>query len=49
MWWVIGIIVAMCTGVLLYCTMAVSKKADRKQRHAMRDLIPFVDVTITRF
>lgn len=49
MWWVISIIVAIYAGVLLFCTMAVSKKADRKQRHAMRDLIPFVDVTITRF
>jgi hypothetical protein len=47
-WWVIGILVG-CTGVLLFCTMAVSKKADRNQRHAMHDLMPFDDVTITRF
>ena len=48
MWWLIGIGVVVCIGLLLFCTMAVSKKADRNQRHAMRDLIPFEDVTITR-
>jgi hypothetical protein len=48
-WWAISIFVVSCTGVLLFCAMAVSKKADRNQRHAMRDLIPFEDVTITRF
>ena len=48
-WWVISILAVTCTGVLLYCTMAVSKKADRNQRHALHDLRPFEDVTITRF
>jgi hypothetical protein len=48
-WWVITIFVVTCSAVLLFCAMAVSKKADRNQRHAMRDLTPFEDVTITRF
>lgn len=48
-WWVICILVVVCPGVLLFCAMAVSKKADRNQRHAMHDLVPFEDVTITRF
>jgi heme/copper-type cytochrome/quinol oxidase subunit 2 len=49
MWWIISILVVTCIGVLLFCTMTVSKKADRNQRHAMHDLMPFEDVTITRF
>jgi len=48
-WWLISILVVIGIGVLLFCTMAVSGRADRNQRHAMRDLIPFEDVTITRF
>jgi len=48
-WWFISILVVACAGVLLYCTMAVSKKTDRNQRHAMHDIMPFEDVTITRF
>lgn len=47
-WWVI-ILVGACAGVLLFCTMAVSKKAERNQRHAMHDTMPFEDITITRF
>jgi hypothetical protein len=49
MWWVLGVVVFVGIGVLLFCTLSVSGKADRNQRHAMRDLIPFEDVTITRF
>jgi hypothetical protein len=48
-WLGIGILVGACGGVLLYCTMAVSKKADRNLRHAMHDTMHFEDVTITRF
>jgi hypothetical protein len=48
-WWVISILFSVCAGVILYCTLAVSKKADRNQRHAMRDTMPHEDVTITRF
>lgn len=48
-WWVMSIFVGACAGVLLYCMMAVSKKEDRNQRHAMHETMPFEDVTITRF